>query len=898
MELSDEVMDGLRSAVANISRDRIWASRLGSVFRERAKAVQADPQSFMEWWVLAAIFNVPWGDPWNGDERYAAILQEAAGLAPGELPLEIAKQLGDDLGDPLARALLLDFLYHADAAGGKYKAAQVLIPALFDAAEETIRTTGWSTALEYVTGRACAVARSMSNRQLLDLAWKRLTQLLAMSTEDLPSCRWMLDVAEVVTALVLKDAGRGEQPVIKWLVEALPKASSACEADSQWHLSRESTLTLAALARAIEDAELEKRCLWSVVESHEREAQAALAAEGPTGGPIVAALSVQSAIQAVLELSSRFNDSDVRNKYSQLKAEAVRLHGLASEDLQTTVVEVELGEDVLAQIDRAIASVLAADTPAGRLYQLVKLCAGQIPSIAATEEQTRKDLEGFIYWRLVPTLLIESDRPQRAIGEEDYPLYEAHQTVFRHIVFFVERVFRPALRRLFAEGLLSAGDVVGVFAAHGLLSPGRAPMLNEAIEALVGGRFYSCCHLIVPQFEDSLRKLLAAAGIDVYGQRSGAIDLITLDSLLQSADEVLTEDLVTVFRLVMTKLSMNLRNKLCHGYAVEWEVDEPPTYLALYCLCQLLRWRIEAEPAGDADSNDIADSTAVRGPVADQARMGHTGGTVPRDLTMRTRSMSRSADRSSVRSRWVRSRPFRRVVWLNVFGIVICALVWAIVPAMGQSFWLPLIMGFFAGGLGNLIVSAATEEMNDLGKLRQATSRINRLSTALVNQVQSMRDLEQRIVSGQSVRGLTVVDPTIPDLVSQLEEGLDMVDWELGSMLPQLFQARPQQVQQLIDQTATLTAAQRQQRRAEMVSYIRFAEAAHKAFQEFSQAIRHPDVNLAALDEAVRQLRTDLAGAFADAYPQQFAEVERAAKAPRERLPGAVVDEPPTAVDG
>jgi len=98
-------------------------------------------------------------------------------------------------------------------------------------------------------------------------------------------------------------------------------------------------------------------------------------------------------------------------------------------------------------------------------------------------------------------------------------------------------------------------------------------IVSKGISMFFGKEYLASIHLIVPQFEDILRKfVLALGGVVRKKNRNGGYDLINLDQVLSSDEikRVLSDASILYFKSILSnRQGINLRNNLCHGLIKE-----------------------------------------------------------------------------------------------------------------------------------------------------------------------------------------------------------------------------------------------------------------------------------------------------------------------------------------
>jgi hypothetical protein len=117
-------------------------------------------------------------------------------------------------------------------------------------------------------------------------------------------------------------------------------------------------------------------------------------------------------------------------------------------------------------------------------------------------------------------------------------------------------------------------DLVFLISNNPFVPPGHERIFLRGIHAGFEGDFLLATHLLVPQFESSLRRYLKQCGVVTWILKDGLQKELDLGGLLSlpRTTELLGEDLVFDLRGILTeKFGVNLRNDMAHGNMAEAE---------------------------------------------------------------------------------------------------------------------------------------------------------------------------------------------------------------------------------------------------------------------------------------------------------------------------------------
>jgi len=132
--------------------------------------------------------------------------------------------------------------------------------------------------------------------------------------------------------------------------------------------------------------------------------------------------------------------------------------------------------------------------------------------------------------------------------------------------FFLDR----AMGRMVLQHQLSADAITEFLFQSPVYDPDRKTLIRAGVKCHFEGEYVHSVHILVPQVEHTLRRLLDMAGepIDKPGRLAGTMDLKNLNDILREEKirECLGEDLHLYFQALLSdKRGHNIRNRICHG---------------------------------------------------------------------------------------------------------------------------------------------------------------------------------------------------------------------------------------------------------------------------------------------------------------------------------------------
>lgn len=130
---------------------------------------------------------------------------------------------------------------------------------------------------------------------------------------------------------------------------------------------------------------------------------------------------------------------------------------------------------------------------------------------------------------------------------------------------------RLEVEKMIEQGKLSLDIILEAFKDSPLIAEAQKGLFEKGMKAYFEGDYIIACHLLIPQFESSIRRLVSLCGGEVLQSDKEPKDgnrYISLDGLLDCdvAQEILKEDIQTYFKNLFTDQNgWNLRNLTSHG---------------------------------------------------------------------------------------------------------------------------------------------------------------------------------------------------------------------------------------------------------------------------------------------------------------------------------------------
>lgn len=145
-------------------------------------------------------------------------------------------------------------------------------------------------------------------------------------------------------------------------------------------------------------------------------------------------------------------------------------------------------------------------------------------------------------------------------------MYGMRQRMILNAIFL-----RPIVDKMKEMDILTYDVIIDKYKDSFLIPDTQRPIFEQGIKAYFEGNYIVACHLLIPQFESAIRRLIAELGESfISGQKNPneGNRYISLDTLLgnEALVRCIGEDMDVYFINLFTDANgFNLRNLICHG---------------------------------------------------------------------------------------------------------------------------------------------------------------------------------------------------------------------------------------------------------------------------------------------------------------------------------------------
>jgi len=458
-----------------------------------------------------------------------------------------------------------------------FEAAELAVLSYLASAQNLENPEEWSPCA-YRIERAFRIAVSLgNNREPLD---RVVTHIESVLERRGPTDRLFLS-ARMMDLLL--ECGRGDSKRYADLCETL--ARKAVD-DLRWYVAREYWEKKARWHRTAKEYDAERGARTEIARVHSDEAEAALAKSPPSY--MTAAIHQRDAVEALRRAGvPREVVQEAHKKLLEYqKKSTAELHAFSS------------GFDASDIVRDAIELVK------GRTFEdaLVVLALIAHPSsVGALRSHVERQAQELFFVHHVPAMLLDKEGKVtgRMPGVHSEPDEDAEKLLlahmFKHAVFeygiTAQCRIAPAAERIALEHEVEARTFLPIVSNNPMVPEGREYVYARGLYAGLKGDLLEATHLLIPQFENSVRFVLEQCGVITSGlDADGIQEVHDLNRTLRLPEtcKAFGEDTTFALRTLLVERSgSNLRNRMAHGLMAHEEFFSYETFYLWWLILRL-----------------------------------------------------------------------------------------------------------------------------------------------------------------------------------------------------------------------------------------------------------------------------------------------------------------------
>lgn len=387
--------------------------------------------------------------------------------------------------------------------------------------------------------------------------------------------------------VLLLEFNQGDPVTYSGLSEEIAQKA---ESEGNHYKARSLWETQAKWLKRVNDSEGETKALVKAAETYVKEAELAASDEKPSH--LVASSHLQKAIEAYRRIGGH-----------NVRVEELHniLIGYQKKSLDEMGVIKSDGIDLSEAVNNSINKVKGRPFY-DALFDFVLMVPS--PRVSELKKQVEESAGKYPLQHLVSGVVVNkngkvvarhsnmfSDDPkerEKAIQENMYRQASFHHQIYTH------SLIEPVRFQLNLEHPINIDSFMRIVSSNPFVPSGREYIYAQGLRAGMDGNYLTAIHLLIPQFENSLRHILTQMGEVTSGIDSQGIqDERSLNTTLYSKEisEVFGEDIVFDLKgLLVERFGANLRNRLAHGLMDHnsfYSVEIPYLWCLVLKLCCL-----------------------------------------------------------------------------------------------------------------------------------------------------------------------------------------------------------------------------------------------------------------------------------------------------------------------
>ncbi len=458
-----------------------------------------------------------------------------------------------DILDPELRARIADILW---VKKRDFHAAELAITAYLDSATILEDPIQWPKCAERIE-RAVRLAASLGkNTGHLDKVISHVETVLDKYNGEDP-----LFLSEKLMGLLL-EFRQGDSTKYSALSEKLAKRA---ESDGDWRRARIYWETKARWHKLAKDADNERTARIKAAETYARDAEAAVNKELPSYA--VAAAHQVRAIESYRRIGG------ASERIEELHHTLLEYQEKSINELKLISTEVDLNEAAKNAIARVKGKTLY-----DALFEFALM--DRSPEVSNLQKQVQELAKKYPIRHLLS--VVEVNEKGKVIGSSPNNLFSDNpkeaEAAMRANMFkqadiyhaiHTQGIIEPIRHQINLEHNVRVNDFVPIVSNNPLIPEGHEYIYAQGLHAGMEGDFLVAAHLLIPQFENSIRHVLTQRGVITSGIDSKGIqDERSLNKTLYLPEmqNIFGEDLIFDLQGLLTeRFGANLRNLMAHG---------------------------------------------------------------------------------------------------------------------------------------------------------------------------------------------------------------------------------------------------------------------------------------------------------------------------------------------
>lgn len=429
--------------------------------------------------------------------------------------------------------------------------------------------------------------KNLAKMKVVDHGWNQ--KIKAKSFEIIDSLlkadkpRFCLEMIEILNDLPKETLTESEQ---QKLIDTSEHCAESYLKAKDFHLQRSFQALSEQLLKTAGRVEESKQKKYQSAQSYLDEA----AVHEKAGSNLVASHFIEEALKVYQQLGDK-------EKIQALKARMIQTNRDSAKEFHTISTEIQIKGEGIRKLTDPFINAPSLDAAITLLAFFAPLYPDYDEMVRQTEESKKKHpLQFFVSHRVIGREghLVRSDG-------DSFQNQLIQQTM---IGINVGSIFLEALvERLIKEKSLDVQSIVKYLQQFDIFDADNIGLIQRGLDRHFNGDYISSIHILVPQIESLIRRLLSKSGVDVVSFERGKTNTQdTILSVLIEKDEtkkLLGKSLRWYIKLALVeKLGLNMRNEVAHGLITPERCSKRNSLIAIHILILLTRKEYEAKVKG------------------------------------------------------------------------------------------------------------------------------------------------------------------------------------------------------------------------------------------------------------------------------------------------------------
>lgn len=526
------------------------------------------------------------------EKRFAAVATFADGTEWPDIrkfsdnQFEYYEKRLDETNNVFLKARYSDFLFEygdKKTTKNKYEISKYLLSSLVEISEHYREGYNYTSSV----ARLVEVSFLMKNRENL----KKAVELIYQQINGYDKCKdykWFYDLSKLIREIL--DSEHKEmisESNSNKIINVLEKVTKKYFEDKNYDLHRRFCKELIRYSK-LNLITLEKKNELQINVGKSFELEAEYQQGRKNKSLLVKALFLENAMEHYKEIGER-------EKFKEMKILIKRTYEEYEKSSEMSLIRIPY-KIPKEKIDKYVEYFTSSDIQ----DSLDKIANSNcfIPEVKAVEEQVKKLSEDYPLQDLVQkSFLRDGKKIETTTTKDTHKEFNFNHNYLIYININTELLLKAIFDKLITVYGISVEDFMKKLNRWELLDNKNVPFIKQGISRFLEKDYMSAIHILVPQFESTLRRMFSKAGYSTTSIKKGNTQQeVTFNEFLLRDDikSELGNDVHKLIQIVMVEKSgLNLRNEIAHGLIDISDINYTKGILVIYLFLVLTSYTIK-----------------------------------------------------------------------------------------------------------------------------------------------------------------------------------------------------------------------------------------------------------------------------------------------------------------